>query len=138
MEIEYVQSLILLIGGPRAPNESMKRYLVRVSLETDVDFYSVRDAYYTGRLSKNAQAKFEKAAKRARQTHDVIVYLQLKLAVWEKHPKDYQPQIDATRAYLGQLRQAGEAPSPVASSAGSGDDGTAEAAAGRLAAASAC
>lgn len=121
MEKEYVQSLILLIGGPRAPDESMKEYLGRVSLYTGVDFYSVRDAYYTGRLSKNGQDKFEKAAKRARQPHDLIAYTEHKLAVWRKHPELYGPWIDAACKFLAEIRQHHRPSGELDTSARSGD-----------------
>lgn len=110
MEKEYVQSLILLIGGAQLPNESMKEYLRRVSLYTGVDFYSVRDAYYTGRLSKNGQVKFEKAAKSARQPHDLIAYTEHKLAIWRRHPDLYRPWIDAACKFLVEIRQHPGAP----------------------------
>lgn len=136
MEKEYVQALIIYIGGARLPHESMKGYLARVSLDSEVDFYSVRDAYYTGRASKNALAKFEKAAQSARRSHDLIAYVRIKLAIWEKHPELYRPWISATRSYLEQMDQIREAPS--GSDEPCGDrDGPAEAAAARLAAAGA-
>lgn len=133
MEKEYVHAIIILIGGPQLPGESIKQYLGRVSLYTDVDFYSVRDAYYTGRLSKPAKAKFERAAQSVGQLHDVITYLRLKLTVWERQER-LRPLVDATRAYLVEVDRVRAAAGGGSEPVRAGDDRRRAAKAARLAA----
>lgn len=109
MEKEYVQDLIILIGGAKLPEENKKAYLARVSLYIGVDYYSLRDAYYEGRMSKNTREKLEMAAQHARRPHELIAYTQRQLTIWEKDAERYRPWIDAARAFLVDLRREPEA-----------------------------
>jgi hypothetical protein len=116
MEKEYVRSVIILIGGARLPDESMKQYLARVSLYTGIGYRPLRDAYYGQEIrpgvliSEQTKQKLEEAAQHARRPHEIIAYTEHQLAVWEADPARHRAWIDAARDFLAQLRRYHEGP----------------------------
>lgn len=102
-EKEFIQSVVFLIGGEKTPDENMKRYLARAFLHAGVSWSCGRAAFYEGRMSDETRNKFEKAAQRARQTHDLVAYAKHKLVVWRKRPELYGPYIAATCRFLDEI-----------------------------------
>jgi hypothetical protein len=110
MHHAYVKSLLLLIGGvPRAGE--IDAWLDKISKTTGIGFASVRAAHYGRWISKNqfvskkTLQKLEQAAEHARQTSDLVTFLELQIAIWETAPELFQHRIGMARRFIADLRR---------------------------------
>lgn len=104
MEKESTDSLVAWIGGLQLPGENMARYWFRVSQRAGLGWRSVRAAWHGERVSKNARAKLEQAAKNATGTDDVVALTEYYLKNWRKDPERHRHRIDAACKFIDRLR----------------------------------
>lgn len=108
MHHAYIKSLIIIIGGNK---RNIKALLLEASRKSDVGFSSIRAAYYGRWISKNqfvsneTLRKLEQAADNARQTHDLVEFTELQIAIWETAPELYQTKIIRARKFIDDMRE---------------------------------
>lgn len=112
MQKKEIRELIIRITGPRLTGESMDQWLYRGAGYAGIGFPSFRKAWYGQEIavgiytSKKTVQKLEKAARHAQRPQYLLDATRRQIQIWEREPELYQPFINASRHFVGEIERA--------------------------------
>jgi hypothetical protein len=109
MHQAYIRSLMYLIGGMPRPG-GRDKWLDDMSKTTGIGSRSLLAAYSGQWISKNKYVSdrtleiLRQVAENAKQSSDLVAFVELQITIWETAPELFQRRIEMAREFVAQLR----------------------------------